>query len=91
MQHTRNRYRSPTVAVFLYTIMVFERYHMHDMVQYECCKPVIIKAEGTTYIYETFFRPYVASHETEIDRNLLELKVSAGDMIFLYCQKAAMC
>ncbi|KAK8917670.1 HVA22-like protein i [Platanthera guangdongensis] len=49
------------------------------------------KTQGTTYIYETFFRPYVASHETEIDRSLLELKVRAGDMIFLYCQKAAMC
>ncbi|KAK8956704.1 HVA22-like protein i [Platanthera zijinensis] len=47
------------------------------------------KTRGTTYIYETFFRPYVASHETEIDRNLLELKIRAGDMIFLYCQKAA--
>ncbi|KAK8944338.1 HVA22-like protein h [Platanthera zijinensis] len=49
------------------------------------------KTRGTTYIYETFFQPYVASHETEIDRNLLEMKVRAGDMIFLYCHKAAMC
>ncbi|XP_020587448.1 HVA22-like protein i isoform X3 [Phalaenopsis equestris] len=29
-------------------------------------------------------------HETEIDRNLLELKARAGDMVFLYWQKAAM-
>ncbi|KAK8948759.1 HVA22-like protein i [Platanthera zijinensis] len=42
------------------------------------------KTRGTMYIYETFFQPYVASHETEIDHNLLELKVRAGDMIFLY-------
>lgn len=47
------------------------------------------KTRGTTYIYETFLRPYVASHETEIDRNLLELKARAGDMVFLYWQKAA--
>nr|AYM54767.1 HVA22-like transcript variant X7 [Cymbidium ensifolium] len=47
------------------------------------------KTRGTTYIYETFLRPYVASHETEIDRNLLELKARACDMVFLYWQKAA--
>ncbi|KAK8968478.1 HVA22-like protein i [Platanthera guangdongensis] len=49
------------------------------------------KTRGTTYIYETFFRPYVASHETEIDCDLLELMVRAGDMIFLYSHDAAMC
>ncbi|XP_020587447.1 putative HVA22-like protein g isoform X2 [Phalaenopsis equestris] len=48
------------------------------------------KTKGTTYIYETFLRPYVTRHETEIDRNLLELKARAGDMVFLYWQKAAM-
>lgn len=47
------------------------------------------KTRGTSYVYETFFRPYVASHEREIDRNLLELKTRTGDMFFLYCQKAA--
>nr|QDL88618.1 HVA22-like isoform X6 [Cymbidium goeringii] len=47
------------------------------------------KTRGTTYIYETFLRPYVASHETEIDRNLLELKARACDIVFLYWQKAA--
>ncbi|KAK8967673.1 putative HVA22-like protein g [Platanthera guangdongensis] len=35
---------------------------------------IVANTLGTTYIYETFFRPYVASHETEIDRSLLELK-----------------
>ncbi|KAK8913672.1 putative HVA22-like protein g [Platanthera zijinensis] len=49
------------------------------------------KTRGTIYIYETFFRPYEASHETEIYRNLLVLKVRAGDMIFLYCKKASLC
>ncbi|XP_010920265.1 putative HVA22-like protein g [Elaeis guineensis] len=47
------------------------------------------KTKGTTYVYETFFRPYVAKHENEIDRNLLELRTRAGDIVVLYWQKAA--
>ncbi|KAL0904119.1 hypothetical protein M5K25_026193 [Dendrobium thyrsiflorum] len=47
------------------------------------------KTRGATYVYETFFQPYVASHETEIDRNLLELKTRAGDFAVLYWQKVA--
>ncbi|KAF9620805.1 hypothetical protein IFM89_014742 [Coptis chinensis] len=47
------------------------------------------KTKGTTYVYDSFFRPYIAKHETEIDRNLLELKTRAGDMAILYWQKAA--
>ncbi|KAJ0968715.1 hypothetical protein J5N97_021592 [Dioscorea zingiberensis] len=47
------------------------------------------KTKGTTYVYDTFFRPYVAKHETEIDRNLLELRTRAGDIVVLYWQKAA--
>ncbi|KAI3918821.1 hypothetical protein MKX01_042141 [Papaver californicum] len=46
------------------------------------------KTEGATYVYDSFFRPYLAQHETEIDRNLLELKASAGGIAKLYCQKA---
>lgn len=45
--------------------------------------------QGTTYVYDSFFRPYVAKHETEIDRNLLELRTRAGDIAVLYWQKAA--
>ncbi|EEF52707.1 conserved hypothetical protein [Ricinus communis] len=44
---------------------------------------------GTTYVYDSFFRPYVAKHENEIDRNLLELRTRAGDMAVLYWQRAA--
>ncbi|EPS58658.1 hypothetical protein M569_16154 [Genlisea aurea] len=44
---------------------------------------------GTTYVYDSFFRPYVAKHETEIDRNLSELKTRAGDIAVLYSQRAA--
>ncbi|ONK55994.1 uncharacterized protein A4U43_C10F3050 [Asparagus officinalis] len=47
------------------------------------------KTRGTAYVYETFFQPYVAKHETEIDRNLLELRTRAGDMIVLYSQRIA--
>ncbi|XP_072988390.1 putative HVA22-like protein g isoform X1 [Typha latifolia] len=47
------------------------------------------KTKGTTYVYETFFRPYVAKHENEIDRNLLELRARAGDIVIHYWQKVA--
>uniref|UniRef100_A0A5B7B024 HVA22-like protein n=1 Tax=Davidia involucrata TaxID=16924 RepID=A0A5B7B024_DAVIN len=47
------------------------------------------KTKGTTYVYDSFFKPYVAKHETEIDRNLLELRTRAGDITVLYWQKAA--
>ncbi|CAJ1973224.1 unnamed protein product [Sphenostylis stenocarpa] len=46
------------------------------------------KTKGTSYVYDSFFRPYVAKHETEIDRNLLELRTRAGDIAVLYWQKA---
>ncbi|CDP07408.1 unnamed protein product [Coffea canephora] len=46
------------------------------------------KTKGTTYVYDSFFRPIVSEHETEIDRNLLELRIRAGDMAALYWQKA---
>ncbi|KAM0935216.1 hypothetical protein DsansV1_C29g0209451 [Dioscorea sansibarensis] len=47
------------------------------------------KTRGTTYVYNTFFRPYIAKHETEIDRNLLELRTRAGDILVLHWKKAA--
>ncbi|CAN0872115.1 HVA22-like protein i [Linum grandiflorum] len=47
------------------------------------------KTKGTAYVYDSFFRPYIAKHENEIDRNLLELKTRAGDMAILYWQRAA--
>lgn len=46
------------------------------------------KTKGTTYVYDSFFRPLVAEHENEIDRNLLELRTKAGDMAVLYWQRA---
>ncbi|XP_059287189.1 putative HVA22-like protein g [Lycium ferocissimum] len=47
------------------------------------------KTKGTTYVYDSFFKPVVLKHEPEIDRNLLELRTRAGDMAFLYWQNAA--
>ncbi|XP_061336471.1 putative HVA22-like protein g isoform X1 [Gastrolobium bilobum] len=47
------------------------------------------KTKGTTYVYDSFFKPYVAKHETEIDRSLLELRTRAGDIAVLYWQRAA--
>ena len=40
-------------------------------------------------MYDSFFRPYIAKHETEIDRSLLELRTRAGDTAALYMQRAA--
>ncbi|KAI5353720.1 hypothetical protein L3X38_006614 [Prunus dulcis] len=47
------------------------------------------KTKGTTYVYDSFFRPYLAKHENEIDRNLLELRTRAGDIAVVYWQRAA--
>nr|GMD89351.1 putative HVA22-like protein G isoform X1 [Ipomoea batatas] len=47
------------------------------------------KTKGTTYVYDSFFRPMVLKHEPEIDRNLLELRTAAGDIALMYWRKAA--
>ncbi|KAJ8636074.1 hypothetical protein MRB53_010341 [Persea americana] len=39
------------------------------------------RTKGTTYVYDAFLRPYVAKHETEIDRNLPEFRARAGDIV----------
>ena len=49
---------------------------------------ILLFPQGTTYVYDSFFRPYVAKHENEIDRNLVELRTKAGDMAVLFCRKA---
>lgn len=40
-------------------------------------------------MYDSFLKPYIQEHQTEIDRNLMELRTRAGDMAVLYFQKAA--
>lgn len=47
------------------------------------------RMKGTTYVYDSFFRPYLAKHENDIDRNLVELRTRAGDIAVLYWQRAA--
>jgi hypothetical protein len=49
----------------------------------------VLSLKGTTYIYGTFFKPYISQHENEIDRNLLELRARASDVVVVYFQKAA--
>ncbi|KAD2804562.1 hypothetical protein E3N88_37939 [Mikania micrantha] len=47
------------------------------------------KTKGTSYVYDSFFQPYISKHETEIDRNLSELRTMAGDITVLYWQRTA--
>lgn len=44
------------------------------------------KTRGTGYVYETLLRPYVAKHETDIDRKILELRARAWDFFIQYWQ-----
>lgn len=45
------------------------------------------KTKGTKYVYDTFLKPYITKHESEIDRTLSELKTRAGDSASLYCSR----
>ncbi|KAL5742100.1 hypothetical protein ACOSP7_028832 [Xanthoceras sorbifolium] len=47
------------------------------------------KTKGTPYIYGTFVRPYIAQHETEIDRKILELRARSWDLAIYYWQNFA--
>ncbi|CAM8945632.1 unnamed protein product [Rhodiola kirilowii] len=47
------------------------------------------KTRGTSYVYSSFFKPYMEKHETEIDRSLLELRTRAGDIALTYWQRSA--
>eukprot|EP00250_Pteridium_aquilinum_P015032 c22340_g1_i3 orf=88-507(+) len=44
---------------------------------------------GTTFVYSSFLRPLVATHEGDIDRNLNELTTRPGDMIARYWQRGS--
>lgn len=48
------------------------------------------KTMGTTYIYHSLLRPFVAKHESEIDQNLNELRTRAGDVALLWWQRGSM-
>ncbi|XP_078178159.1 putative HVA22-like protein g [Carex rostrata] len=47
------------------------------------------KTKGTTYVYDTFFRPYLSRHETQIDRHLLELHTRVSDVASLFFHRLA--
>lgn len=47
------------------------------------------KTKGTKYVYETFVRPVIASHETEIEKLIQDLKLRAWDLILHYWQNFA--
>ncbi|CBI30367.3 hypothetical protein VitviT2T_012462 [Vitis vinifera] len=47
------------------------------------------KTKGTGYVYEVLLRPYVAKHETDIDRKLLELRARVWDLAIFYWQHCA--
>ncbi|CAK9193939.1 unnamed protein product [Sphagnum troendelagicum] len=47
------------------------------------------KTKGTTYVYATFLRPFVARHEPDIDRNLNELRIRAGDVALVWWQRGS--
>ncbi|CAN1314899.1 HVA22-like protein i [Linum perenne] len=85
------------VLVFGYAYPAYECYKTVELNKPEIeqlrfwCQYWILVAmlTGSTYVYESFFRPYIAKHENEIDRNLLELRTRAGDMAIIYWQRAA--
>ncbi|XP_043709090.1 putative HVA22-like protein g [Telopea speciosissima] len=47
------------------------------------------KTKGTSFVYEALFRPYVAKHETDIERKLLELRARAWDLAMFHWQNCA--
>ncbi|KAK8504340.1 hypothetical protein V6N12_032842 [Hibiscus sabdariffa] len=47
------------------------------------------KTKGTGYVYDTLFRPFMARHETEVDRQIQEIKAKIWDLISKYCQHFA--
>ncbi|KAL5788788.1 hypothetical protein ACOSP7_005737 [Xanthoceras sorbifolium] len=46
------------------------------------------KTKGTAYVYNSWLRPYIAKHETGIDRSLLDLKIKAREIGLIVWKKA---
>ncbi|XP_021766568.1 putative HVA22-like protein g [Chenopodium quinoa] len=44
------------------------------------------QTKGTSYVYESLLRPFVSKHETDIDKNLQELRYRAWDVAIYYWQ-----
>ncbi|KAF8403352.1 hypothetical protein HHK36_011454 [Tetracentron sinense] len=47
------------------------------------------KTKGASYVYQTFLRPYIAEHETDIDRKFLELRARVWDLVIQHWQNSA--
>jgi receptor expression-enhancing protein 1/2/3/4 len=47
------------------------------------------KTKGTRHVYETLLKPYIAQHETEIDRKIMELRARAWDFFIFYFHNIA--
>ncbi|CAA7060834.1 unnamed protein product [Microthlaspi erraticum] len=45
--------------------------------------------KGTRHVYETLLKPYIAQHETEIDRKIMELRARAWDFFIFYFHNIA--
>ena len=71
----------PELVKLFCLINLYIRNNFFDIIIFNCF-------QGTSYVYNSFFRPYVAKHEADIDHTLLELSVKAGDLAILYWQKA---
>ncbi|XP_071910740.1 putative HVA22-like protein g isoform X1 [Coffea arabica] len=42
------------------------------------------RTKGSGYVYDTILKPYMIKHETDIDRNLLEFRARAWDLLVYY-------
>ncbi|CAI9097632.1 OLC1v1034102C1 [Oldenlandia corymbosa var. corymbosa] len=42
------------------------------------------KAKGSGYVYDTLLKPYMIKHESDIDRNLVEFRARAWDLLVYY-------
>jgi receptor expression-enhancing protein 1/2/3/4 len=45
------------------------------------------RSKGTTCVYTTFLQPFVSRHELDIDQNLNELRIRAGEMAVVWWQR----
>ncbi len=48
------------------------------------------KTKGTSYVYQTLLRPYVAMYEKDIDQGLMELRARAMDLVIYGWQYCAL-
>lgn len=64
--------------------MVFKNKGMlaaHFVIAYQFTRVRRELLQGTTYVLEYFFLPYVVKHEPEIDRSLIALRTRALDIV----------